>query len=127
MGNLALSLLVLLMCVGSGLAAAQDLAGNPASVAGPALPFGESPLRPGQLRLSLTERTHLIVEPASLQPPMDSALGLPANKWQPKVGLEFKSPDRSVRSLLRIQLQGDSALHFRPRGGGLIVTYQSLF
>jgi hypothetical protein len=53
-----------------------------------------------------------------------------ANTAAARVALEFKSKStvRDLRtSLFRVQLSGTSALHFRPRGGGLNVAYRESF
>lgn len=48
---------------------------------------------------------------------------------QHRVGLSFRSNHRAsdIRSLLTVQLSGQSALHLRPRGGGLRVSYRLNF
>jgi hypothetical protein len=48
---------------------------------------------------------------------------------QSTLGLEFrrKSSTQSAKDLLKVQLTADSALNFKPRGGGMVVTYRSQF
>lgn len=45
------------------------------------------------------------------------------------VGLELRTskPGRDLRQLLRVQLSSSSALHFRPRRSGLVVSYRAQF
>jgi len=81
------------------------------------------------VRARLGERTRLVAEADP------SAFGREAGVLDSAVdgarlALEFKtkSPLRDLRtSLLRVQLSGHSALHFRPRGGGMQVTYRETF
>jgi len=89
--------------------------------------FGSSETAPQtRLRLGLTPSTHIVYEPKPYVPPNEFHTRVPQ---QPSLALEFKSPkkDQGPRSLLRVQLSGDSVLHFRPRGGGMTVTYRSQF
>jgi hypothetical protein len=81
------------------------------------------------VRARLGERTRLVAEADP------SVLGREAGALDnttdgARLALEFKtkSPLRDLRtSLLRVQLSGQSALHFRPRGGGMQVTYRESF
>jgi hypothetical protein len=53
-----------------------------------------------------------------------------AGALRPRFALEFraKAAAKDLReSLLRVQMSGDAALHFRPRGGGLQITYRERF
>lgn len=81
------------------------------------------------LRLDLGSQTRLVYEPKPWSPthalPQDAGRAPP----QAMLGLEFagRSATRDVKSLLRVQLSADSMLNFRPRGGGLHVTYRSTF
>ena len=58
-----------------------------------------------------------------------------ANLMQPQpaqpasLNLDFRrvSAHRQAKDLLRVQLTADSVLNFRPRGGGLVVTYRAQF
>lgn len=45
------------------------------------------------------------------------------------LNLDFrrKSAHQQAKDLLRVQLTADSVLNFRPRGGGLVVTYRAQF
>lgn len=85
--------------------------------------------RQGELKLGLTQRTQLVYEPRPWQPATPLPTDYTVRRPQPSLGLEFKSAskDQSVKSLLRVQLSGDSVLQFRPRGGGMTVTYKSQF
>jgi len=82
------------------------------------------------LRLPLSRRAQLVVQTRPWQP-VDAltAQTLPATAQQPSLGLEFKAkrPTDGALSLLRVQLSGESVLQFRPRGGGLAVSYRSQF
>ncbi len=81
------------------------------------------------LKLELNERARLVYTPKPWAPatprPEDAGRAPP----QAQLGLEFAghSASKDVKSLLRVQLSGDSVLNFRPRGGGLTVTYKSTF
>lgn len=85
--------------------------------------------RQGALRVGLTQRTQIVYEPRPWQPATPLPVDYTVRKPQPSLGLEFKNAnkDQSVKSLLRVQLSGDSMLQFRPRGGGMTVTYKSQF
>ncbi len=100
------------------------LAAPPAGAAnGPLLAAGSSKL---VLALPLGQRTRLIYEPGRVLPPNPLADVQPA---APSLGLEFKGPDanQGPRGLLRVQLSGNSAVQFRPRRSGLVVTYRAEF
>jgi len=89
-----------------------------------------SQLQLSQLQLQVSSRAHVFYEPKPWQPddPAPSAAGLPAPRAS--LGLGFKTAPGNaagVKGLLRVQLTSDSALHFRPRGGGMTVTYKSQF
>jgi hypothetical protein len=82
------------------------------------------------LQLQVSQHAHVFYEPKPWQPtdPAPWAAGQPPPRAS--LGLGFKTAPSSaagVKGLLRVQLSGDSALHFRPRGGGLTVTYKSQF
>ena len=81
------------------------------------------------------QRLALILNPQAENPPLG---------WQPRggkperygtasrqasLGLEFRrtSSAQSAKDLLKVQLTSDSMLNFRPRSGGLVVTYRSTF
>ena len=54
----------------------------------------------------------------------------PAQPVQPaSLNLDFRraSAHQQAKDLLRVQLSADSVLNFRPRGGGLVVTYRAQF
>lgn len=79
------------------------------------------------LRLELGDRARLQVAPRP-----DRQAWVPQDVGRPQqtaaLGLEFASaPSDGPQRLLRVQLSGDSMLNFRPRGGGLSVTYRSKF
>lgn len=81
------------------------------------------------LGLPLTARTSVVYEPRPVRPWADgnpATIGAPA---EAKLGLEFKkvSATTGAKNLLRVQLSASSALQFRPRGGGLNVSYRAQF
>lgn len=87
-----------------------------------------SPLPGPQLRLALSPVASMVYEPRRVpaaSPLADNNLDGAA----PSLGLEFKSPAKrdGPRALLRVQLSADSALQFRPRRGGLAVSYRAEF
>jgi hypothetical protein len=56
--------------------------------------------------------------------------GSSAGASRPRFALEFraKAVAKDLReTLLRVQLSGAGALHFRPRGGGLQISYHEQF
>lgn len=81
------------------------------------------------LKLALSPGARLVYTPKPWAPatalPEDAGRAPP----QAQLGLEFagRSASKDVKSLLRVQLSADSVLNFRPRGGGLTVTYRSTF
>ena len=81
-----------------------------------------------QLRLSLTDNTRLVLErrPWQMQ---DAGAEAAALRPQVSLGLEFTASDpvQGARSLLRVQLSGGSTLQFRPRSGGLALSYRRPF
>lgn len=82
------------------------------------------------LGLPLSSRARLVYEPRPSRPWAESSpaalAGAPA---EDKLGLEFKtvSATSGAKNLLRVQLSASSALQFRPRGGGLNVSYRAQF
>ena len=80
------------------------------------------------LRLGINETLNVVyVQPRwQGQTPVTELL---APQPRASLGLEFRSPAASQgpRSILRVQLSGDSVLNFRPRGGGMAATYRSQF
>ena len=81
-----------------------------------------------QLRLALSPAASVVFEPRRLpaaSPLADANLDGAA----PSLGLEFKAPAKrdGPRMLLRVQLSADAALQFRPRRGGLAVSYRAEF
>lgn len=83
------------------------------------------------VRARLGNRTRLVAEADANALGRDTSGGAetPAADGA-RLALEFKtkSPLKDLRtSLLRVQLSGQSALHFRPRGGGMQVTYRETF
>ena len=80
------------------------------------------------LRLGVNERVNVVYEQPRWQGQTPVA-ELLAPQARASLGLEFRSPAASQgpRSILRVQLSGDSVLNFRPRGGGMAVTYRSQF
>ena len=79
--------------------------------------------------MALTLNTQVVQQPLSWQPRGGQLELNPAPKTQASLNLEFrrKSSSQSAKDLLKVQLTADSALNFRPRGGGMIVTYRSQF
>lgn len=101
------SIAALLLALGAGQAAAAD---------------------PGMLQMPLGERVRMTYTPRPWQPDTLPPQDLAREQTRASLGLEFASPSKDgPRSLLRVQLSGDSALNFRPRGGGLSVQYRSRF
>lgn len=93
-----------------------------------AAPDAPSPLPGKQLRLALGPRTSVVYEPRPLPP--QQPLAVQPGDAAPSVGLEFKAPPGHAsgpRGLLRVQLSADAAVQFRPRRGGLAVSYRAVF
>jgi hypothetical protein len=93
-----------------------------------AAPEAPSPLPGPQLRLVLGSRTAMVYEPRSPAPPLP--LAGQQGQAAPSIGLEFRTPPSHAngpRGLLRVQLSSDAALQFRPRRGGLAVSYRADF
>jgi hypothetical protein len=80
------------------------------------------------LQLDLSPRTRLVYQPAERRP-WGEQPGLAPQQPQSSLGLEFKSkkPGSGLRHALRVQLSSKESLQFRPRGGGLVVTYRAQF
>ena len=78
--------------------------------------------------LPLSERTRLIYEPKPVRPWADNN-GLTQQRSEQRVGLEIRnrSGTRELRNLLRVQLTSDSTLQFKPRSGGMAVSWRSEF
>lgn len=111
-------------------AAAAPLLAALLTVTGPcaAAPDAPSPLPGLQLRLALGSRTSMVYEPRPLPP--NQPLAVQPATAAPSIGLEFKgAPSHAAgpQSLLRVQLSADTALQFRPRRGGLAVSYRAQF
>jgi len=83
----------------------------------------------GQQRVAFTVNTHVVHQPLSWQPRGGSPELQAHPTTQSTLGLEFrrKSNTQSAKDLLKVQLTADSALNFKPRGGGMVVTYRSQF
>jgi hypothetical protein len=115
---------------GSALAMAVALAAPPcAAQSMPVVPLAGQSVAPTRtVRLPLGERTNLVVEQRTWQPPAQLT-DLVNPPPRAALALEFRSPSRGdvARSLLQVKLSGDSVLNFRPRGGGLTVTYKAKF
>jgi hypothetical protein len=93
-----------------------------------AAPNAPSPLPGAQLRMTIGKRTTLVYEPRTLAPAQPMVVQPTAAA--PSIGLEFKgsaNPAAGVSSLLRVQLTTDAAVHFRPRRGGLAISYRAQF
>lgn len=82
-----------------------------------------------QQRVALTVNTEVVHQPLSWQPRAGVADLQPGPTTQASLGLEFRrrSSTQSAKDLLKVQLTADSVLNFRPRGGGMVVTYRSQF
>lgn len=85
------------------------------------------------LRAALSRNTRLVYE-LNARNPLTETPAHPAtaqNSARSQFALEFKASGGERRALpaglLRVQLQGGSTLQFRPRGGGLNITYRSRF
>jgi hypothetical protein len=85
------------------------------------------------LRFDLGSRTQLLVQPPQRLPGGAYGLALePSRVSETAVGLELKlrpagNASRDLKQLLRLQLSQRSALQFRPRSGGLAITYREQF
>lgn len=114
-------------------AGAQTMASNATALMQSAAPTPwqgpASEARQGALRMGLNQRTQIVYEPRPWQPATPLPTDYAVRRPQPSLGLEFKTASRNeaARSLLRVQLSGDSVLQFKPRGGGMTVTYKSQF
>lgn len=101
------SIAALLLALGAGQVAAAD---------------------PGMLQLPLNDRLRMTYTPRPWQPAVQAPQEVAREPQRANFALEFASPAKDgPRSLLRVQLSADSALNFRPRGGGLSVQYRSKF
>ena len=102
-----------------------------AAPTGPALARPQADaVEPPTLRVPVTSNAQLVFQPRPWQTTDAlTAASLQVPIQQTRLGLEFKAtrPTDGARSWLRVQLSGDSVLQFRPRGGGLVVTYRSQF
>jgi hypothetical protein len=80
------------------------------------------------LTLALSERTTLVFQPPERRPWGDYP-GLAPEPPRQALGLEFKAarPSGLPPHVLRVQLSSKETLQFRPRGGGLAVTYRAQF
>ena len=114
------------------MALAMAMAGGTSAMA-QALPIvaGQAPSTlPGpQLKLAPGRSASVVDEPRRLATPQPLADPLAA-AMSPSLGLAFRAPPASrdgPRALLRVQLSGDAALQFRPRRGGLAVSYRAEF
>lgn len=82
-----------------------------------------------QQRFSLSLQTQPVPPQWSFQP-RGGVHELQSQPAQPaSLNLDFrrKSQHQQAKDLLRVQLSADSVLNFRPRGGGLTVTYRAQF
>jgi hypothetical protein len=80
------------------------------------------------LTLVLSERTTLVFQPPERRP-WGEYPGLAPEPVPQAFGLEFKAARASglPPHVLRVQLSSKESLQFRPRGGGLAVTYRAQF
>lgn len=100
--------------------------------AGPATALTGTPVL--GLRATLSPQARLVYELMPGGAVVDAPFNAAASLAQPRsqFALEFKAKSNSERralppGFLRVQLQGESSLQCRPRGGGLNVTYRSRF
>lgn len=83
------------------------------------------------LRAQLSRGTHLAIERDTLATSVNSGAAAPLEVS--RVALEFKAVgnSKSVQplssGLLRLQMSGTSSLQFKPRSGGMAVTYRAKF
>ncbi|HLL18926.1 MAG TPA: hypothetical protein VK439_09090 [Rubrivivax sp.] len=82
-----------------------------------------------QQRVALSLKSQVVHQPLTWQPRGGNPELHTNPSTQSSLGLEFrrKSSSQSAKDLLKVQLTADSALNFRPRGGGMVVTYRSQF
>jgi hypothetical protein len=119
-----------LLAVASAPCLAQPAGATPAST------FIDKPATVRSLQLGnptlgvqLSQGTRFVYEPRPVRPWADgnpAVVGAPA---EAKLGLEFKTVSASTgaKNLLRVQLSASSALQFRPRGGGMNISYRAQF
>jgi hypothetical protein len=83
------------------------------------------------VRASLSAHTRVVYETETALSWRSSDNPAGAGVRTSRVALEFKSKPSPVSNLrdglLRVQLSGDAAVHFRPRSGGLQVMYRERF
>jgi hypothetical protein len=84
---------------------------------------------PAQAGLALSLESQVVRRPIALQPRGGVHEWNPQPQQQASLNLEFRraSAHQQAKDLLKVQLTADSVLNFRPRGGGLVVTYRSQF
>jgi hypothetical protein len=82
------------------------------------------------VRATLSARTRIVYETGAALP-WRSGDNVATGARTSRVALEFKSRKSPVSNLrdglLRMQLSSDAAVHLKPRGGGLQVTYRERF
>ena len=84
------------------------------------------------LRAELTPGAHLAIERDANHPALQRP-GVPAAVDASRLALEFKGVGNSKAAsplsggLLRVQMSGSSTLQFKPRSGGMSVTYRAKF
>lgn len=82
------------------------------------------------VRATLSARTRVVYETEAVLP-WRSGENAAVGARTSRVALEFKSKKSPVSNLrdglLRMQLSSDAAVHLKPRGGGLQVTYRERF
>lgn len=83
------------------------------------------------LRARVAQGTHLAIERDTLSTSVGTGVAAPVETS--RVALEFKTVGNSKAAqplssgLLRVQMSGTSSLQFKPRSGGLAVTYRAKF
>lgn len=112
----------------------NDIGGVGAGADWAAVPGG-SPLRPWRpvlgMRAEVANGTRLLYEVRGAAAPWASPTLPGAENQEVRVALEFKKAKSSARNLrdglFRVQLSSTSTLAFRPRGGGMVVSYRAQF
>jgi hypothetical protein len=81
------------------------------------------------LLLPLSARSHLVFQPPESRR-WDTLPGLSPEPRRSSVGFEFEAGRRGSawpRQVLRVQLSSQEWVQFRPRGGGLMISYRAHF
>lgn len=118
---------ITLLCAALAAGSVPVEAQVPAQVQAAPAPLSNAFDRPA-LTLALSERTTLVFQPPERRP-WGEYPGLAPEPARQAFGLEFKAARASglPPHVLRVQLSSKETLQFRPRGGGLAVTYRAQF